>query len=102
MLRGQPPFTGPPETLPYQHVNLAPRPIRELRPTASASLDTALARLLAKVPADGFESGAALVAALAPSAQVHPPTPVRTRTRGVPLRGVWVGVALAAVALVIA
>jgi tetratricopeptide (TPR) repeat protein len=111
MLAGQPPFTGPPETLPHQHLNLAPRPIRELRPTTSLSLDAALSRLLAKVPAERFESGAALVAALGrPS---HAPLGVDTSAdtvaagalttlRGRRMRRVWVGIALAVVALVIA
>jgi Tfp pilus assembly protein PilF len=118
MLAGQPPFTGPPETFAYQHLNLTPRAIRELRPTASPSLDATLARLLAKVPAERFESGAALAAALAgplrgdagsagapESGEAIESAPTIPSSRFAPstrARGVWIGVALGAVALVVA
>jgi tetratricopeptide (TPR) repeat protein len=119
MLAGQPPFTGPPETLSYQHLHLAPRPVRDLRPTVSPSLEVALARLLAKVPSERFATGAALAAALAelsaapgpagsgvamaaPTPASPPPTEDRVADSPTPARarGVWIGIVLAALALV--
>ncbi len=55
MLAGQPPFTGPSaEVVARQHMSSAPRPISELRPTASAHVSAAIAKALAKAPADRF------------------------------------------------
>ena len=66
MLAGQPPFTGPTaESLAHQHLNLAPRPITELRPAAPPAVDRALIRALAKTPADRFRTAAEFAAALA-------------------------------------
>ena len=130
MLAGQPPFVGPPETLAHQHLHLTPRPIRDLRPTASPALDATLARLLAKVPGERFESGAALVAALSDPAAVparedadRAPAPVPSSETAATLatprvphdrpapapapaprsrQGLRIGIALAAVVVVIA
>jgi len=66
MLAGQPPFTGPTaESLAHQHLNLAPRPITELRPAAPPAVGRALIRALAKTPADRFRTAAEFAAALA-------------------------------------
>jgi serine/threonine-protein kinase len=64
MLAGQPPFTGPAHTLGHQHLNVAPRPVSELRPTIPAPLEAALQRALAKTPADRFASASQLADAL--------------------------------------
>ncbi len=78
MLAGQPPFTGPAETLAHQHLNLAPRPIRELRPSVAPELEAALARSLAKTPADRFATGAEFAAALAAATRASPSIVART------------------------
>ena len=55
MLAGVPPFAGATaESLAHQHLNLAPRPITELRPTVPAAVAATLQRALAKAPADRF------------------------------------------------
>jgi eukaryotic-like serine/threonine-protein kinase len=55
MLAGVPPFAGTTaESLAHQHLNLAPRPITELRPAVPAAVAAALQRALAKAPADRF------------------------------------------------
>jgi len=65
LLAGQAPFSGPAESLAHQHLNLAPRPIRDLRPAVSPELAAAIDRALAKTPADRFATGAQFAAALA-------------------------------------
>src|SRR5262245_55247841 len=65
MLAGQPPFTGPTaESAIHQHLNVAPRPVTELRPAVSAGVAKALTRALAKTPADRYANTAAFTAAL--------------------------------------
>ena len=55
MLAGVPPFAGTTaESLAHQHLNLAPRPVTELRPAVPAAVAAALQRALAKTPADRF------------------------------------------------
>jgi len=69
MLAGQPPFTGTTgEALIHQHLTLEPRPVTALRPAVPAEVAHALAKTLAKAPADRFETAAQLAAALAPTA----------------------------------
>jgi serine/threonine-protein kinase len=59
MLAGQPPFTGPTlESLAHQHLNLSPRPVTQLRTAVPPSLEHALAKSLAKTPADRFATTA--------------------------------------------
>jgi tetratricopeptide (TPR) repeat protein/tRNA A-37 threonylcarbamoyl transferase component Bud32 len=65
MLAGQPPFSGPIETLSHQHLNVAPRPVAALRPSVPPAVDAALQRALAKTPADRFPTAAAFADALA-------------------------------------
>jgi tetratricopeptide (TPR) repeat protein len=77
MLVGQPPFSGPTETLPHQHLNVAPRRVRELRPTVPPAVDATVARSLAKSPADRFATGAEFATALAAATTTPtPPSPV--------------------------
>jgi len=55
MLAGQAPFTGPTaESLVHQHLSVAPRPVTEVRPTVPSGTAAALARALAKAPADRY------------------------------------------------
>jgi len=65
MVTGQPPFTGPTgESVLSQHRSADPRPATALRPAAPASVTQALARALAKSPADRFPTMAAFSSAL--------------------------------------
>jgi TolB-like protein/tRNA A-37 threonylcarbamoyl transferase component Bud32 len=67
MLGGQPPFTGPTaEVIARQHLVTEAAPITNLRPTVPPEVAEALARTLAKNPADRFNPAAQLVQALAP------------------------------------
>src|SRR5262245_52401213 len=62
MLAGQPPFPegGLTERL-YQHVQQEPRDIRQFNPRASEALMAVLRRMLAKQPADRYQTPAELV-----------------------------------------
>jgi len=65
LLSGSPPFLG---NNPYEvlraHIEEAPRPLRELLPGISASMEAVVLRAIAKNPEQRFESMAALEAAL--------------------------------------
>jgi tetratricopeptide (TPR) repeat protein len=106
MLAGQPPFSGPAETLAYQHLNLTPRPVRELRPTVPPPVDGAIIRALAKTPADRYATSAEFAAALGAgtTATPSPATPSPPATRHAPRARSprTVGIALAAVLVAIA
>ena len=66
MLAGQPPFTGgSADSIALQHRTLEPRPVTALRPTVPPPLAAALARALAKAPADRYATTAAFGDALA-------------------------------------
>jgi tetratricopeptide (TPR) repeat protein len=89
MLAGEPPFTGPnPRAILSKQLTDPARPVGRLRDGVPPQLDAALARALARVPADRFPGTAAFAAALG--------TPVRgagldvLRQRGA--RSVAVGV----------
>jgi len=91
MLGGQAPFTGPTvESVVRQHVMTQAAPITNLRPTVPAGVAGALARTLAKNPADRFNPAAQFVQALAPVVPVAGAAPPRT---GWSSR--WVGLAAA-------
>jgi serine/threonine-protein kinase len=65
MLGGKPPFTGPTvESVVHQHLMVEPPPITNLRPTVPVEVAGALARTLAKNPADRFNPAAQFVQAL--------------------------------------
>ena len=64
MLAGQPPFTGPKESIVRQHLTATPPPVTQLRPTVPGMVAAALARALAKSPADRFHSVGQFAAAL--------------------------------------
>jgi serine/threonine-protein kinase len=76
MLAGQPPFTGPTASLAHQHLNVAPRPVTDLRPTVPAKVTSTIQRALSKAAADRFKTAAEFAAALAAGAESEPPTPV--------------------------
>jgi eukaryotic-like serine/threonine-protein kinase len=72
MLGGQPPFTGPTaEVIARQHLVTEAAPITNLRPTVSPEVAGALARTLAKNPADRFNPAAQFVHALAPPSRAN-------------------------------
>ncbi|MBA2291780.1 MAG: protein kinase [Gemmatimonadales bacterium] len=65
MLSGQPPFTGPTaESITRQHMITEAAPVTNLRPTVPAEVAGALARTLAKNPADRFSPASQFVQAL--------------------------------------
>ena len=65
MLAGQPPFSGPTqESLLRQHLITPPPDVTQLRPLAPPQVAVALARAMAKAPADRFQTSAQFVAAL--------------------------------------
>ncbi len=82
MLAGQPPFTGPTlESVVHQHLTVEPRAITQLRPAVPATVAAALARALAKTPADRFNPVAQFAEALAATRPAAPAAvPSRTRT----------------------
>jgi len=73
MLGGQAPFTGPTaESITRQHIVTDAPPITNLRPTVPAEVAGALARSLAKNPADRFNPVAQFADALRPGSQAQP------------------------------
>jgi len=82
MLTGEPPFDGAsPRSVMAKHVTATPRPLRSLRPDASADIERALAAALAKSPGDRPASAVEFTAALeedAPTAARFLATPTRS------------------------
>jgi len=74
MLAGSPPFTGPRESLMHQHLSVAPRPVSDLRPGLPARVSTAIAKALAKSPADRHATAARFAEVLA-TALLDDPAP---------------------------
>jgi tetratricopeptide (TPR) repeat protein len=66
MLAGEPPFTGPPESMLAQHLTAEPPNITTLRPAVPLEMSAALTRALAKTPADRFNPVAQFADALEP------------------------------------
>jgi len=65
MLGGDPPFTGgSPQAIMARHAIDAPLPLRSVRPTVSEAIDAVLAKALAKVPGDRFDTPVQFVEAL--------------------------------------
>jgi serine/threonine-protein kinase len=98
MLAGQPPFTSlTAHALLAQHSLDQVPSLRAARPAVPAALEAVIARALAKLPADRFQSVAEFSAAL--GAATHAPTLTVSRTRrGGRRRALPVGLALAALA----
>jgi predicted Ser/Thr protein kinase len=88
-LTGKPPFQGAPAARLFAHMNEPPPSACAARSELRPEVDAALARAMAKKPADRFQSagdlGRALAAALAGQPQVEPE---RTVARGPALTGV--------------
>src|SRR5262245_2692738 len=85
MLAGHPPFTGATaESVAHQHLNLAPRPVTDLRPAVSHNVARAIQRTLSKAAADRFRSAAefAQVIAEAPAAAAGAAEPVHAAAGG--------------------
>jgi eukaryotic-like serine/threonine-protein kinase len=98
MLAGQPPFTGPNAmAIARQHLIAAAPPITNLRAGVPATVAAALARGLAKTPADRFEQMSQFAMALSAGANASPSSR-HTRTRTVGVAGV-AAVAIAALSL---
>ena len=98
MLGGQPPFTGPTvESVTRQHLITEPAPITNLRPTVPPEVAGALARTLAKNPADRFNPAAQFVQALTTGAQPVPTRPAAPAARRSAARLVLIGAAGVAV-----
>jgi serine/threonine-protein kinase len=94
MLAGQPPFSGKTmEILVRQHIMTAPPPITQFRPAVPSAVADALARSLAKAPADRFNP----VGQFAEALTHHPPAPP-VPDRVTPRRG-WIAGAVGAVIL---
>lgn len=71
LLTGDPPFKGDtPLAVAVQHLNTPPEPVANRRPETPASLAAVIDRLIAKKPADRYQSSAELLEALAAAARV--------------------------------
>jgi len=89
MLAGEPPHTGPTvQAVIAKLLTERPTRIRTVRDTVPEGIDTAVAKALAKVPADRFGSAAEFAAAL--------PVPGARPTAGWPRRRVAVAAGIAA------
>jgi serine/threonine-protein kinase len=101
MLAGQPPFTGPTaESITRQHLLTQASPVTNLRPTVPAEVAGALARALAKNPADRFNPVAQFADALRPGSQAQPAHRPQTAVRASPVSRtpMLVGIAVIAIA----
>jgi serine/threonine-protein kinase len=96
-IAGEPPFTGPTaQAIMARRFTEAPRPLRQLRETVPPAIEAAVAKALAKSPADRFGSAAEFARALAevapsrtgetttPAAAVPTVTPVSTPVTAAP------------------
>lgn len=99
MLAGEPPFSGPtPQAMIARRFTDTPRLLRTLRDSLPESVERAIAKALAKVPADRFTTAAQFAQALAPAApDVLTTTPTERRV-GRPLRVVFAAAAAAVLA----
>ena len=105
MLAGQPPFTGPTvESLVHQHLTAAAPSVTTIRPAVPGRVAAAIARALAKTPADRFASVAQFAAALAHQESAAAAVPVsaaaRPARRG--RRRAWIGGAAAVTVAIVA
>jgi serine/threonine-protein kinase len=99
MVGGQPPFTGPTaEAVVRQHLIGEAAPITNLRPTVPDGVAIALARTLAKNPADRFDTATRFVEALS-GVEVTTPSGPATGARRSPIRiALMAGAVLLAIA----
>jgi len=98
-LAGEPPFTGPTaQAIFARRFREAPRPIQDTREMLPPAVDAVIARGLARIPADRYQSAGDFAAALAEAARGAPlPAAAAAATRP----GPWLGTlaAMGAVAL---
>jgi len=96
MMVGEPPFTGPTAaSVVRQHLSLEPRELTVLRPAVSASTGRAVARALAKMPADRFATAAEFARSIsADGLASEPPT-----KRGAGRKELWLALGAAAMLL---
>src|SRR5882724_7697819 len=81
MLAGEPPFSGESaRAIVAKHLSQPPTPLRARRPDAPAAVEQALARALAKAPADRFATVAEFTAALE---ETRPASSLVGRTRSI-------------------
>ena len=64
MLTGNPPFTGDAEDVMRQHIFEMPQPPIELNPSVTVELNDLVLKMLAKNPADRFQSLEEVIASL--------------------------------------
>ncbi len=107
MLAGEPPFAGPTaENLVYQHLHTEARPVTVFRTAVPPNMAMAIARALAKTPADRFSTSAQFVAALlaptAPPGAPSAPAASGQRRRGLSRLSRRAVVEMMALALVVA
>src|SRR6266849_4944585 len=82
MLAGQPPYTGPtPQAIIARCLTQPLPPLRPLRETIPAAVEQAIARALARVPADRFATAAQFAEALAESQREVPTARRRARAK---------------------
>ena len=78
MLAGEPPFTGPnPQAIIAKRFSTTPTPVRVVRPDVPAGVEAAVARALARTPADRFATAAEFASALAAGAAQQSSTATR-------------------------
>jgi tRNA A-37 threonylcarbamoyl transferase component Bud32/tetratricopeptide (TPR) repeat protein len=113
LLAGQPPFPGPGTSVEkmLRHATARPAPLSRLRADLPAGLEAVVARMMAREPADRYQTPAEVAAALAtvieqPVAGNTPPTTARPPVAGLPpprtLPRSRRGVAVVIVALLVA
>ncbi len=75
MLAGRVPFDDPaPLTLAMLHLQQAPPPLRQFNPDLSPAVEAVVLKALSKAPADRYQTGQALMDALAEALDVPEPT----------------------------
>jgi tetratricopeptide (TPR) repeat protein/tRNA A-37 threonylcarbamoyl transferase component Bud32 len=103
MLAGEPPYTGSPETIIRQHLMAEPPSIASRRPAVPPQVAAALARALAKTPADRFSPVGQFADALRPIAVSTPAAgPAYNLPPATRLRPRWALRMAGAVALLVA
>ena len=102
MLTGMPPFTGAnAQVVRMRHVAEPPPPIRPMRPTVPREVEEMVHRLMAKVPADRYESAARLLDTL-PAGTTERAAVLRPPRRRWWRLGVLAGIAVLIAAVVVA
>jgi predicted ATPase len=74
LLTGQPPFSGTFQALVHQHLSIAPRPVTDRRPEVPLHVAAAIAKSLAKEPAERYGTAASFADALAIDGGLAAPT----------------------------